>query len=271
MIASTDTHLGTPGLVKERGHPGHGGGGKHAGSGIPKGLQEDLHLNPGGLAVLWAEENTRDSLFESMHRRETYGTSGTQPILCFFGGWDYNSTTCNAPDVAIPGYAKGVPMGGDLPVASSEGAESSPRFLIAAVQDRCADAAPLQRLEIVKGWVENGERREVVVLAAGGANKSSVDLNTCERHGDGAGRLCAVWSNPDFDADEPTFYYARLYKNLSCRWSQWACVDAGVDCSDPSTIGEGFKNCCSETHVRTIQERAWSSPICYSPNTAVSE
>jgi hypothetical protein len=120
MIASSDTHLGTPGLVKERGHPGHGGGGMHARDGLPKGFQDDLHLNPGGLAVLWAEENTRDSLFEALLRRESYGTSGTRPVLRFFGGWDYAEDHCDSRELA----AAGLPS---RPARAHRLASSSPR------------------------------------------------------------------------------------------------------------------------------------------------
>ena len=263
MIASTDTHLGTPGLVKERGHPGHGGGGKHARDGIPVGFQDDLWLNPGGLAVLWAEENTRDALFAAMRRREAYGTSGTRPVVRFFGGWNYDANVCDAPDVAAEGYAGGVPMGGDLPANANESA--APRFVVSALRDPGADAAPLERIEIIKGWVEAGERKERVVLAAGGPNGSDVDLASCERRGAGADRLCAVWQDDDFDSAEPAFYYARVLENPSCRWSQWACVDAGVVCGDPATMKEGFEECCSGDHRKTIQERAWTSPVWYRP------
>jgi len=264
LIGSTDTHLGTPGLVAERDFPGHGGAGKPSADGLPVGLSEYLQLNPGGLAVLWAEENSRDALFASMLRREAYGTSGTRPILRLFGGWEYASEACDAPDPAIPGYAGGVPMGSDLPPAPR--ASTAPVFLVAASRDPGPEAGALERLEIVKGWVEGDERHEKVVLVAGGPNGSTVDPSTCERRGRGKAELCSVWRDPDFDANEPAFYYARLIEDPSCRWSQWACVDAGVDCSDPSTITEGYAPCCAPEHRRVIQERAWSSPIWYAPH-----
>jgi hypothetical protein len=263
VIGSTDTHLGTPGLVEERGFVGHGGAGLSAAKGVPPGLPEYLSLNPGGLAVLWAEENARDALFEAMRRREAYATSGTRPTLRFFGGWSYGAEACEAADPAAPGYALGVPMGADLP-ERPEGAEA-PRFLVAAARDPAPEASALQRIEIVKGWVEGGERRERVLLVAGGPNESSVELATCERRGAGQAQLCSIWQDPDFDPSEPAFYYARVLEDPSCRWSQWACVDAGVDCNDPATIGEGFEPCCAAEHQRTIQERAWSSPIWYAP------
>jgi len=263
MLASTDTHLGTPGLTRERGHPGHGGGGKHARDALPEGLPDNLLFSPGGLAVLWAEENSREALFDAMLRREAYGTSGNRPVLRFFGGWDYPAEMCGAPDLAARGYAGGVAMGGDLP-ARPAGA-STPTFVVAALRDPAAYAAPLQRVEIVKGWLADGESRERVIAVAGGDNDASVDLSTCEPQGSGAERLCSVWSDPDFDPALPAFYYARVLENPTCRWSQWACVEAGVDCHDDSTVGEGFEACCSEDHRPTIRERAWSSPIWFSP------
>ncbi|HIF96897.1 MAG TPA: DUF3604 domain-containing protein [Myxococcales bacterium] len=263
MIASTDTHLGTPGLTRERGHPGHGGGGKPAGDGVPEGLPDNLLFGPGGLAVLWAEENSRDALFESMLRREVYGTSGTRPVLRFFGGWKYEPEICDATDLSSRGYAGGVPMGGDLTVPPA--AEAAPTFVVAALRDSAPDGAPLQRVEIIKGWVEGDSLHEEVFLVAGGENGADVDLSTCERQGTGADRLCSVWRDADFDPQEPAFYYARVLENPVCRWSQWACVEAGVDCGDPGSIRDGFEPCCSEDHRPTVRERAWSSPIWFAP------
>jgi hypothetical protein len=261
LIASTDTHLGTPGLVSERGHPGHGGAGKSSAEGVPPGLPDDLEFNPGGLAVLWAEENSRDALFEAMLRREAYGTSGTRPTLRFFGGWEYPDDLCTGSDIAAAGYAGGVPMGGVLAPAPS--ADAAPRFVLAALRDPLA--APLSRIEIVKGWLSGDALEERVIAVAGGASDADVDLATCEPRGAGHAQLCSVWSDPDFDPSAPAFYYARVLDNPTCRWSQWACVDAGVDCGDPSTITEGFESCCAPEHRKTIQERAWSSPIWYRP------
>ncbi|MAI80423.1 MAG: hypothetical protein CL917_15850 [Deltaproteobacteria bacterium] len=262
MIASTDTHLGTPGLTEEKGHPGHGGAGKYARDEVPVGLVDNLEFNPGGLAVLWAEDKSRDSLFESMLRREVYGTSGTRPVLRFFGGWDYPEDLCDQSDFIEHAYAHGVPMGGDLsPVTETSPA---PTFAVSALRDPSKKQAPLERIEIIKGWLEDGELREKVITVAGGDTDGTVDLGTCTRKGTGHSRLCTVWQDPDFDSAQSAFYYARAFENPSCRWSQWACVEAGVVCSDPSTISEGFEPCCAESHQPVIQERAWSSPIWYS-------
>jgi hypothetical protein len=266
IIASTDTHLGTPGLADEDQAVGHGGAGISPIGGAPPRLPDNVEFNPGGLAVLWAEENSRDALFAAMQRREAYGTSGTRPIVRFFGGWDYEPDLCTAPDFAARGYAGGVPMGGEL--RPSPGGVPGPAFALWALQDPgSADApgTPLQRVQIVKGWLEKGEAREKVYEVAGGDNGATVDLASCETHGEGAASLCTLWRDPDFDPKERAFYYARVLENPTCRWSQRLCVDAGVDCAQPETYLPGFAGCCLPTHRPTVQERAWTSPIWYSP------
>jgi hypothetical protein len=264
IVGSTDTHLGTPGLAREDDSKGHGGAGMQAGGAL--GLPDNTEFNPGGLAVFWAEENTRDALFAAMQRREAYGTSGTRPTLRFFGGWDYPEAMCGDEAFAEKGYAGGVPMGSDLPQASADA--DAPQLAVWALQDPGSDGAPgtpLQRVQIVKGWTEGGQTREKVYDVAGGENGASVDPATCERSGPGAEQLCTVWRDPDFDAGERAFYYARVLENPTCRWSQQLCVAAQVDCSDLLMVPDGFKPCCADDHVPVIQERAWSSPIWYTP------
>ena len=267
IIASTDTHIAAPGLTTEdAAHPGHGGFGKGEGAATTNEFADNIEFGPGGLAVAWAEENTRDSIFEAMLRREVYGTSGTRPTVRFFGGWDYPETLCDNPEMVAQGYAAGVPMGGDLP-AKTENADA-PRFVVAAMKDAGSATVrglPLQRIQIVKGSLKDGEHHETVFEVAGGDNGASVDLATCEPKGQGAANLCSVWSDPDFDASTPAWYYARVLENPSCRWSQYTCNAAGVDCNDPASVPEGLSACCSESHKATIQERAWTSPIWYTP------
>jgi hypothetical protein len=265
LVASTDTHLGAAGLVSERAFPGHGGAGAPAGEELPPGLPDALEFGPGGLAVLFAEENSREALFAAMKRREAYGTSGPRPLVRFFGGRSYPSDLCERDDFVATGYRDGVPMGDEI---SGVAADAELRFAVQALADPGSEAepgVPLQRIQIVKGWLENGAPRERVVDVAGGPNGASVDLASCEPRGAGHARLCSVWSDPDFDAHEPVFYYARVLENPTCRWSQRICAAAKVDCARPETIGDGLEGCCDPLHQRTVQERAWTSPIWYAP------
>jgi len=269
LIASTDTHIAAPGLVMEKNFPGHGGAGRGSGGEMPVGLPDDLEYSPGGLAVLYAEENSRDALFAAMQRREAYATSGTRPLLRFFGGWDYPDDICSAPDLVARGYAGGVPMGADLPPPPT--AAASPRFIVSAAYDPGTERYPgaeLQRIQMIKGWYRNGELQERVLDVAGGDNGATVDITSCERQGQGARQLCTLWEDPDFDPAAQAFYYTRVLENPSCRWSQYACADAGVRCDDPGSVPAGMETCCAANHQPVIQERAWSSPIWYTPTVA---
>ncbi|HUP91848.1 MAG TPA: DUF3604 domain-containing protein, partial [Solimonas sp.] len=166
FVGSTDTHLGTPGNANESNWPGHGGAGLNPRTGVA-GLTDVIEANPGGLAVLWAEQNTRESLFAAMRRREAYGTSGTRPVVRFFGGWDLPSDLCGSPDLVRTGYERGVPMGADLPARAG----ATPlRFAVAALRDPGAagePVEPLQRIQIVKGWIAGAEKHEQVFEVAG--------------------------------------------------------------------------------------------------------
>lgn len=270
MIASTDTHLGTPGAAQEDRFLGHGGAGVPAGDEVPPGLPDELEYNPGGLAVLWATENSRDALFDAIRRREAYGTSGPRILSRFFAGWNYTADMCDAPDRIERAYADGVPMGSVLPGAQRDGAR--PTFFLAASQDAGTPGSPgtpLQRLQVIKGWVDaGGQRHERVVDVAGNAdNGASVDLKTCAASGSGFAQLCAVWTDDEFDPAQRAYYYSRVVENPTCRWSQRMCAAAGIDCAKPETIGEGFEGCCAPEHRPVVQERAWSSPVWYSPTS----
>ncbi len=270
FIGSTDTHISAAGAAEEGSFLGHGGAGEPAGSGVPKGLPDDLEFNPGGLAVVWAEQNSRDALFAAMQRRETYGTSGPRMTVRFFGGWDYPEAMCNSADFAAQGYRGGVPMGGDLSPAPEGGA---PQFAVAAMMDPGTQRNPgtaLQRVQIIKGWIDgDGRQRERVFEVAGNPdNGASVDLQSCQPKGKGFRELCTVWRDPQFNPAESAYYYARVVENPTCRWSQRICAASGVDCSKPETISDGLEACCAVEHRPSIQERAWTSPIWYRPPAA---
>ena len=289
IIGSTDTHYADAGNTEENGPDGNGYRG-HVGS------QDDtatkrvsdgglIRVNPGGLAVVWAEENSRDSLFEAMRRRETYGTSGKRPIVRFFGGWSYPDDLCQrTTDLLTIAYGQGVPMGGDLP---DRGAATAPRFFVSAMKDSLS-GTPLQRIQIIKGWVQgDGTPTERVYDVDGGPSNATVnDDDGCTPTGDaGADQRCAVWTDPDFDPTHPAFYYARVVEDPTCRWHVRDCRSVGIDPLDTANCatqavsaaaaceaaqtcqpGTNFGDCCRLSP--TVQERAWTSPIWYEPRPA---
>jgi hypothetical protein len=264
LIGATDTHLGAPGSVAEDAFAGHAAGLASARLEVPP-MLDQVAFNPGGLAGVWAEENSRDALFEAMRRRETYGTSGPRMQVRFFGGWQTPEDLCEANDFVARGYASGVPMGGDLPPSDGK---SSPAFAVWARKDAGTPGhrgTALQRVQIVKGWVENGEHHERVYDIAGDPNNGAdVALDTCQPRGPGFAELCSVWRDPSFDPATPAVYYTRVVENPSCRWNQHVCNAAQVDCS-AGRVPDGMEACCDPAVPRTIQERAWTSPIWYTP------
>jgi hypothetical protein len=270
LIGSTDTHNATPGATEEQdfGAYGHIGLRDHANPAfmLARVTPAGIEATPGGLAVVWAEENSRDALFAAMRRREVYGTSGTRPILRFFAGRE-PGLHCGDPDFVATAYDGGVSMGGEIgPVRDGR----SPRFGVLAFRDPGTPAAPgtpLQRVEIVKGWVDaGGQSHEKVFEVAGDPdNGATVDTATCTPSGTGFDSLCAVWSDPEFDATERAFYYARVLENPTCRWSTYLCNAQAIDCSNPDAVPAGYGECCNPAVAKTIQERAWSSPIWYRP------
>ncbi len=263
FVGSTDTHLGAAGRVDETAHVGHGGAGKMDPDALPVGLPDDLEMNPGGLAVIWAEENSRDALFEAMRRRETYATSGPRIRVRLFAGFGLAADLCQDAGFVAAGYAAGVPMGGRL-----EGAQAAGRPLRIAERAE-SDPGPegrpgnrLQRIQIVKGWLDaEGTHEEVIDVAGDATAGGDVDEATCRPSREGTSRLCASFEDPDFDPGEPAFYYARVLETPSCRWSAHVCRERGVDCQRPETLGAGLEPCCSEDHRPLIQERAWTSPV----------
>ena len=208
-----------------------------------------------GLAAVWAEENTREAIYEAFRRKETFATTGPRMKLRFFGGYGLDDTMLQDPDGISRAYANGVSMGSDL---ISNG-DTAPSFLVWAIRD--TQSAALQRAQVVKGWTVNGEHHEKVFDVAcsdGGEvdskshrcpdNGAKVDITDCSISADvGAVELQTVWQDPEFNPNVRAFYYLRVLENPTCRWSTWDAIRAGT-APRPDL-------------ATTIQERAWSSPI----------
>lgn len=262
LTASTDTHNGLAGGVTEKTFEGHIGMGDNTPSKRTAWSTEipgNSSNSPGGLIGVWAPENTRDALFDAMKRKEVFGTSGPRIQPRFFAGWNYPENLCDDPEMLIKAYRGGVPMGGDMRPPQQQ---QSPRFLVTALADVDTEqmaATPLQKLQIIKGWIddEGNNQQRIFDVAGDGNNGAAVDLDSCEQQGKGFAQLCAVWSDPEFDADKRAVYYLRAVENPSCRYSAWACAmmpedQRPADCQLPEVR-------------RSQQERAWSSPIWYTP------
>jgi len=272
FIGSTDTHNSTAGATEEFSYIGAS---THEASAkvrlglntVPKNKGK-LNRNPGGLAAVWATENTRDAIFDSMQRRETYATSGTRIKLRFFAGWHFEQALLEDSQWLDKAYRDGVPMGDVLAHTKQKentnvAPEDAPEFLIWALKD--AKSSNLQRVQMIKGWVENGESKESVfdIACADGLspnaatgrcpdNGARVDIANCTVSPDkGAGEIKTRWRDPDFNADQSAFYYIRVLENPSCRWSTF----------DANALGVTLP----KNTPATIQERAWSSPIWYTP------
>jgi hypothetical protein len=262
FVASTDTHNGSPGNVREDDFAGHRG----TEDATPAGqldLTFPIDNGSGGLAVMYAEENSRDALFAAMRRRETYGTSGPRHQLRFFAGKYSKKQICNDPEFVATAYRDGVPMGAETGL-------QNPTFAVLAMTDPGDPGhpgTPLQRVQIVKGWINrNGQAKEKVFDIAGKANNNAaVDLATCTPTGPGFDTLCAAWKDPKFNRSQRAFYYARVIENPTCRWSKRVCNASGIDCSVPANVPAAFAACCDATVPQTIQERSWASPIWYRP------
>lgn len=209
-----------------------------------------------GLAGVWAEANTREDIYDAFRRRETFATSGPRISLRFFASAEFDSGLLNDRDAVATAYRLGTSMGGKLKLEN----DARPSFFIWAQSD--PDSYTLQRMQIVKGWInEAGEVKEAVydVACAGGVpvdtvtqrcpdNNASVDVSSCEVSAStGDTQLKTVWQDPDYIAGQVAFYYARVLENPSCRWSTWDAVRAGVE--------------PRPDFPATIQERAWSSAI----------
>ncbi|MCX2976957.1 DUF3604 domain-containing protein [Candidatus Marimicrobium litorale] len=207
-----------------------------------------------GIAGVWAEENTRESIYDAFRRKETFATSGPRIKVRFFAGNNFDSAMLDADDLIAQAYERGVPMGGELQAGAG-----APTFLLWAAGD--PRGTPLQRLQVVKGFIHDGEPMEKVydVACSDGLspgtdtyrcpdNGARVNLADCSTTNDvGDPELLTVWQDPEFDSEEAAFYYLRVLENPTCRWSTWDAIREGVE-PRPDLPA-------------TLQERAWSAPI----------
>jgi hypothetical protein len=227
---------------------------------------QQTEFGASGLAAVWAEENTRGAIYAALRRKETFATSGPRIRLRFFAGYGLPDDLLDSDEGVAQAYATGVTMGADLAPAGAATDEAL-RFAVWAMAD--ASSAPLQRIQIIKGWIDvAGETQEEVidVACAGGVavdqesnrcpdNGATVNLSDCSINADtGDAELRTVWTDPNFNASERAFYYARVLENPTCRWSTWDAIQAGTE---PRA-----------DLAATLQERAWSSPIQHKPVVA---
>jgi len=223
-------------------------------------VRQVQEFSSGGLAGVWAEANTRESIFDAMQRRETFGTSGTMIKVRFFGGWDFTDADLKGAGAVRAGYARGVPMGSDLKAPSGK----APSFLVMASKD--PKSGNLDRVQIVKGWLDgSGKQHETVYDVAWSGDRKpdpktgklppvgdTVDAATAQYTNTiGVAELATVWTDPDFDPAERAFYYARVLEIPTPRWSTIDAVRLGVPVPKVLPV--------------SIQERAWTSPIWYTP------
>jgi uncharacterized protein DUF3604 len=268
MIASTDAHTGLTAVEEENffgktttGEPSAERG-HHPFVNNPRGGPPIMGWETiaAGYAGVWATDNTREALFDAMQRKEAYGTTGPRMVLRFFGGWEFEARDAQNRLPAEIGYSKGVPMGGDLRAAP---AGKAPSFLVAALKDPIG--ANLDRIQIVKGWLDaKGDTHEQVYDVVWSGNRAkgadgkvpavgnTVDIpNATWTNTIGAPELISVWTDPSFDATQRAFYYVRVLEIPTPRWTAY----------DAKYYGVRFG-----PEVRMVQqERAYSSPIWYTP------
>lgn len=223
---------------------------------------EILKTGTSGLGGVWAEENTRESIFAAMQRREVFATSGVRIKLRMFGGWEYDKDMLTKPDWVKKGYAGGVPMGSDLPKAKGK----APSFVVWALKDPVD--GNLDRIQIIKGWTKHGQIFEKIYDVAWSGERqpdpvtgklpavgNTVDISKATYTNDiGSVELKAFWTDPDFDPAQNAFYYARAIQIPTPRWSTFDAVKLGI--LPPGNV------------PATVQERAWGTPIWYTPGKA---
>jgi hypothetical protein len=262
MIGSTDSHTGIA-AVEEDNFAGKGQhdnlpGKRSHPTGI--GASKGWDMGAAGYAGVWASENTREALVAAFKRKEVYASTGPRITLRFFGGPDFTAADAGS-DVAAAGYARGVPMGGDLELPAGQ----PPTFLAAVMKD--PDGAHLDRIQIIKGWVgaDGAAHERIYDVAVSGDRQigddgrcrqavgNTVDLETgAYTNTIGASQLTAAWTDPDFDADQAAFYYVRALEIPTPRYSLLDAIALGIDVEETN-------------RPATIQERVYSSPIWYTP------
>jgi len=269
MIGSTDAHGGIPSSREEnnfsKAHIAEPSADRTEHF-LVKGAKPELSimvkdLGASGLAAVWARENTRESIWDAMSRKETYATTGTRLKVRVFAGWDFKADEVHRPDFAKQGYDRGVPMGGDLTDAPNG---TAPNFMIRALRD--ADGANLDRVQVIKGWLdakgETQERIYDVVVSDGrkigrdGRCKTQVgntvdvkDASYTNTIGDPF--MAAHWTDPDFDPKQPAFYYIRVIEIPTPRWTAYDAKFFKVDMPKGTRM--------------QVQDRAYTSPIWYTP------
>ena len=220
----------------------------------------EYDVGASGLAAVWARENTRESIWDAMSRKETYATTGTRLLVRVFGGWDFDPEEVHRPDFAREGYARGVPMGGDL---TGPPGGKVPGLMIRALRD--PDGANLDRIQVIKGWLDGGEVRERVydvavsdgrTIDADGRCRtpvgSTVDVaDASYTNTIGDPMLAAFWQDPDFDPDQSAFYYIRVLEIPTPRWTAYDAKFFGIEMPKEAKM--------------QLQDRAYTSPIWYTP------
>ena len=226
--------------------------------GFPEGNKRQVRqFSSGGLAAIWAESNTREALFDAVMRKETFATSGPRMKVRFFGGFGFSSESMASKNWLQGAYRDGAVMGGEL---GPNGEGRSPTFLIMAAME--PDGAHLDRIQVIKGWVQDGRKMEKIYNIVWSGDRALDDqgalppvgntVNATDASYDnsiGASQLQAAWTDPDFDASQHAVYYARVLEIPTPRWSTYDAKTLGVPTREDLPV--------------SIQERAWTSPIWY--------
>ena len=269
IVGSTDSHTSLVTAQEDNFFGKHSGTEpsanrwKHPFVKTDKGVIEGWQSVASGLAAVWARENTRESIFDAMQRKEVYGTTGPRMTVRLFGGWDFTKQDLNSRMPALVGYERGVPMGGDLRPAAA--GATTPTFMVYSLRDPVG--ANLDRIQIIKGWLDaDGKAWEKVYDVAWsgdrkpGANGkvppvgNTVDIaNANWTNTIGASELGAVWTDPDFDPERRAFYYVRVLQIPTPRWTAYDAFRYGIKMPPEVPM--------------TTQDRAYTSPIWYTPKS----